>query len=67
MEQGLERLGGCSCAAVRFKADGEPMRVGLCHCMDCRKSHASAFMGFAVFNRGKVELSGETGQWMSKP
>ena len=61
------REGGCACGAVRFKAEGEPLRTGLCHCMDCRKAHASPFMAFTVFSRDKVELSGATGTWLSKP
>ncbi|MCC2112140.1 MAG: GFA family protein, partial [Hyphomicrobiales bacterium] len=29
--------GGCLCRNVRFVASGRPYRVGLCHCLDCRK------------------------------
>jgi hypothetical protein len=61
------REGGCACGAVRFKAEGEPLRVGLCHCMDCRKAHASAFMGFTVYPRAAVQLTGDAGRWPSKP
>ena len=59
--------GGCACGAVRFEAAGDALRTGICHCMDCRKSHASPFMAFAVFKRSRVELSGELGTWLSKP
>jgi hypothetical protein len=61
------REGGCGCGAVRFEATGDPIRVGLCHCMDCRKGHASPFMAFTVYKRGEVDLRGETGIWLSKP
>jgi hypothetical protein len=27
----------CLCGAVRLTARGRPYRVGICHCMDCRK------------------------------
>lgn len=29
--------GGCLCDAVRIVAAGAPYRVGLCHCLYCRK------------------------------
>ncbi len=34
--------GGCLCGNVRIVAQGAPYRVGLCHCLDCRKHHKGA-------------------------
>ena len=53
------REGGCLCGMVRFKILGEPIRVGLCHCADCRKTSGSAFSTFAVWPRGAYEGPGE--------
>ena len=61
------REGGCACGAVRFAVRGEPSRVGLCHCMTCRKTHASAFNAFAIFQADQVEISGESESWRSSP
>ncbi|HZF36392.1 MAG TPA: GFA family protein, partial [Candidatus Angelobacter sp.] len=33
--------GGCLCGNVRIVASGLPYRVGLCHCLDCRKHHGA--------------------------
>ena len=61
------REGGCACGAVRFTARGKPLRVGLCHCMTCRKTHASAFNAFAIFRADQVAISGESASWRSSP
>lgn len=50
--------GGCLCGAVRFVAEGEPYRVGLCHCLDCRKHGGGPFGAFAIFPAGQVGFSG---------
>lgn len=43
--------GGCLCGKVRIVACGRPWRVGLCHCLDCRKHHGALFHASAVFPR----------------
>lgn len=55
-----EVMGGCLCGAVRLLARGRPFRVGLCHCMDCRKHHGALFHASAIFPDGAVTVTGET-------
>lgn len=50
--------GGCLCGKVRFVASGKPYRVGLCHCMDCRKQHGALFHASAVFPEDAVIIKG---------
>ncbi len=52
--------GGCLCGDVRIVATGRPWRVGLCHCLDCRKHHGALFHASAVFPREAVTVEGET-------
>lgn len=52
--------GGCLCGEVRFTALGNPYRVGLCHCLDCRKHHGALFYASAVFPQDAVTIKGET-------
>lgn len=35
--------GQCHCGAIRFKAEINPKRVGICHCTDCQTFSGSAF------------------------
>ena len=52
--------GGCLCGNVRIVASGRPYRVGLCHCLDCRKHGGALFHAFAIFPQEAVEIDGET-------
>ena len=58
--------GGCLCGDVRVVATGEPYRVGLCHCLDCRKHHGALFFAAAIFPQDAVTITGETGQYAGR-
>lgn len=55
-----KHAGGCLCGAARLVASGEPYRVGLCHCLDCRKHHGALFYAAAIFPEDAVVITGET-------
>jgi hypothetical protein len=52
--------GGCLCGAVRIVATGRPYRIGLCHCLDCRKHSGALFQAAAIFPADAVTVTGET-------
>ncbi len=52
--------GGCLCGDVRIVASERPYRVGVCHCLDCRKHHGALFFAAAVFAQEAVTIEGET-------
>ena len=55
----MERVeGGCMCGAVRLSATGSPLRVGICHCMACRKHHGALFHASAIFPEDAVTIEG---------
>jgi hypothetical protein len=57
--------GSCACGKVSIKMTSQPKRVGLCHCMTCRKSHSGAFNPFAVFASQDVLIEGTLKDWES--
>jgi hypothetical protein len=61
-----EFKGGCLCGDVRFIASGPPDRVGLCHCLDCRKHHGALFFAAAMFAREAVTIEGETREYAGR-
>ncbi|MCB0828721.1 MAG: GFA family protein [Solirubrobacterales bacterium] len=61
MNSDLEQFsGGCLCGSVRVVGSGRPYRVGLCHCLDCRKHHGALFSASAIFPQDAVTIDGET-------
>ncbi|WP_064749977.1 GFA family protein [Lysobacter antibioticus] len=57
---------GCLCGQVRVVATGRPYRVGLCHCLDCRKHHGALFHGSAIFPADAVSVEGDTRHYRNR-
>ncbi len=58
--------GGCRCGSVRFQMRGEPLRVGICHCLDCRKHQGSLFHASAICRRDAFVCTGETASYKGR-
>lgn len=58
--------GGCLCGDVRFVAVGKPYRVGVCHCLDCRKHHGALFHASAIFPEDAVTIQGATNDYAGR-
>ncbi len=58
--------GGCLCGDVRFLALWRPYRVGMCHCLDCRKNHRALFHASAIFPEDAVTVTGQTGEYQGR-
>ncbi len=56
----MERLSGCTCRQVKITTTGEPDRVGICHCLNCRKHHGAVFYAAAIFTSDAVSIIGDT-------
>ena len=58
--------GGCLCGQVRIVATGRPYRVGICHCLDCRKHHGALFHASAIFPQDAVAIEGATSSYAGR-
>jgi hypothetical protein len=52
------REAACSCGGLRVVAEGEPVRVSVCHCLACQRRTGSAFGYQARFPRDRVTVHG---------
>lgn len=43
------RTASCSCGQLRIEVEGEPLGVGLCHCLACQQRTGSVFAALASF------------------
>jgi hypothetical protein len=53
------RSGSCLCGKVTYRVKGAPLRIGICHCTDCRKESGSAFATFGIWPGHAFESAGE--------
>jgi hypothetical protein len=51
---------------LRFVATGRPYRVGICHCLDCRKHHGALFHASAIFPAEAVTIEGEAREFRGR-
>ncbi|HWI87458.1 MAG TPA: GFA family protein [Sphingomonas sp.] len=54
------RVASCSCGRLRLTCAGEPVRISICHCLECQKRTGSVFATQARFSRASVRIGGET-------
>jgi hypothetical protein len=48
--------GMCSCEQLRLTADGDPIRVSICHCLACQRRTGSAFGIAARFAAEQISV-----------
>jgi hypothetical protein len=53
-----ERQAACSCEQLRVTAEGEPVRISVCHCLACQRRTGSAFGVQARFDAQRVHVEG---------
>ncbi|PZR95974.1 MAG: aldehyde-activating protein [Stutzerimonas stutzeri] len=63
-EAPAQRTANCGCRRLSLTVSGEPRRVYLCACSECRRATGSAFAWRAIFPESAIiAIDGETGLW----
>jgi hypothetical protein len=59
-----EREASCSCGQLRLVAEGEPIRISMCHCLACQRRTGSAFGFQARFPADRVRIEGRSTEYL---
>jgi hypothetical protein len=54
------RTASCRCGQLRATVTGDPVRVSVCHCLNCKKRSGSAFAVQARWPKGHVRIEGKS-------
>ena len=57
------RHASCRCGQLSATTRGEPVRVSVCHCLDCKKRSGSAFAVQARWPAQQVTIEGASKSW----
>ena len=55
-----DRTASCRCGKLRATVTGEPVRVSVCHCLNCKKRSGSALAAQARWPKPSVRIEGES-------
>jgi hypothetical protein len=53
------RTASCTCGALKAECEGEPVRISVCHCLDCQRRTGAVFSTQAHWPEERVKLEGE--------
>jgi len=48
------RRAACSCGNVQVICDGDPVRISMCHCLECQRQTGAVFGNQAWFSREQI-------------
>lgn len=58
-----ERIATCRCGQLQAVCQGDPVRVSVCHCLNCQKRSGSSFAAQARWPETSVEIKGVSREW----
>jgi hypothetical protein len=58
------RNASCRCGQLRVTVTGEPVRVSVCHCLNCKKRSGSAFAVQARWPASEVTIEGRSSSFI---
>ena len=58
------RHAACSCGQLEVEVSGEPVRISICHCLECQRRTGSVFGAQARFLSAEARINGQSTWWI---
>lgn len=58
------RFASCSCGKLTVRAQGDPIRISICHCLACQRRTGSVFSAQARFPSERVTVEGRSTEYV---
>ncbi len=58
------RTASCSCGQLRVVCEGDPVRVSVCHCLDCQKRTGAPFGAQARWPAAQASVEGRASRYV---
>ena len=65
MSDKIFATGGCLCGDIKYTITAAPLRMGQCHCDDCRKATGTGHASNAFFDKDAVSIEGQASSYDS--
>lgn len=63
----MTRTASCNCGQLRLVCEGEPVRISMCHCLECQRRTGAVTSNQAWFPTDRVhELEGEATRYVRR-
>ena len=60
----MTRTASCRCGQLKATVTGDPVRVSVCHCLNCKKRSGSAFAAQARWPEDRFAIEGKSNSWV---
>jgi hypothetical protein len=58
------RRASCNCGQLQVDCEGEPVRVSMCHCVECQRRTGAVLSNQARFNRSQISVEGRSTRYV---
>ena len=58
------RRAACNCGQLHLAIQGEPLRISMCHCLECQRRTGAVISNQARFRREQITFAGEATEWV---